>query len=210
MIRGTTLAVGLLVFVAPTLAEYEYALDDGVSTSTAGPSQFSAEMLWGNYFDVEPGYETITSISVSLAGDVPLGRAITLTVLDDPDNDLDPTNAVPVATKTGLTVSAAPNEFITFDIPDTVVSGGFFVTAAMYLAQGEHAPRLDWDSQPGRSWVFFDDEINYYNLGGSPLYYNMASSPFNGTWLLRAQAVPEPGTALSMFTVLMLALTRRR
>jgi hypothetical protein len=184
----------LLAGTVPAANAFEYALDDGTGTFNIGPSQFDAQMLWGNYFDALPGYETITSISVSFAGSVPIGEPVTLLLFDDPDNDLNPTNAVPVAQATGMTVAAPSNTFIHFDIPDTPITGGFFVAAMMNLNQGQAAARMDPQSQHGRSWLFFDGEIDLNDLGGSPLYYNMADTPFNGTWMVRAVGVPEPGT----------------
>ena len=201
------LAVGASLSCVPFSAGFEYALDDGAGNWSIGPSEWDAELLWGNCFDTVPGFETIDSISMSFAPDVPVGREVTFVLFDDPTNDYDPTDAVPLVQTTGLTVAGAPNEFITFDIPDTQVSGVFFVAGTMFLAQHEHGPRMDPDVQAGRSWLFFDSEIDLNNLGGSPLYYNMANTPFNGTWMVRAQAIPEPGMAAGL---LILALVCRR
>lgn len=199
MIRyAITIAVVASMGCVPVLAGYEYALDDGAGNWSIGPSQWDAELLWGNCFDVVPGFETIDSISMSFAPDVPVGREVTFVLFEDPTDDYDPTDAIPLAMTTGVTVAGSPNEFITFDIVDTTVSGVFFVAGTMFLAQHEHGPRMDPDTQAGRSWLFFDSDIDLNDLGGSPLYYNMASTPFNGTWMVRAQAIPEPGVAAGL------------
>ena len=190
-------------------ADFEYALDDGAGNWSIGPSQWDAELLWGNCFDVVPGFETIDSISMSFAPDVPEGREVTFVLFEDPTDDYDPSDAIPLAQTTGLTRQGEPNEFIVFDIPDTVVSGVFFVAGTMFLAQHEHGPRMDPDTQAGRSWLFFDSEIDLNDLGGSPLYYNMANTPFNGTWMVRAQAIPEPGAAACLLLLATLAMRRR-
>ena len=207
----TIAAVALLVLLgAPASAGYEYALDDGAGNWAIGPSEWDAEILWGNYFDAEPGFELIDSISVSFGGDVPLGREVTAVLFEDPTDDLDPTDAIPLAMTTGVTVEAEPNQFIVYDIEDTAISGGFFVAATMFLAQHEHGPRMDPDTQSGRSWLFFDSEIDLDDLGGSPLYYNMADTPFNGTWMIRAQAIPEPATGVCLLALVGVVARRRR
>jgi hypothetical protein len=199
-----------LAWAAPAANAFEYVLDDGTGNFNIGPSQFDAQMLWGNYFDAQAGYETITSISVSFAGSVPIGEPVTVVLFDDPNDDLDPTNAVPLAQATGTTVAAPLNTFISFDIPDTPITGGFFVAAMMNLNQGQVAARMDPQRQHSRSWLFFDGEIDLNDLGGSPLFYNMADTPFNGTWMVRAVGVPESGTLLYCLLAAMAIISRRR
>lgn len=206
--RSLTITV-LLLCGTSAFAEYEYALDDGTGNWSIGPSEWDAELLWGNYFETAAGYETIVSISVSFGSGVPLGEEVTFVLFEDPNDDFDPTDAVPLAQTTGLTVAAEPNEFIEFDIVDTAVSGGFFVGATMFLPQSEQGPRMDPDTQLDRSWLFFDSEIDLTDLGGSPLYYQMSQTPFNGTWMVRAQAVPEPTTLVTLLLLVGVAARRR-
>ncbi|MDX9976256.1 MAG: hypothetical protein RBU21_24990 [FCB group bacterium] len=188
----------LVCSVAAWGGTFEYALDDGTGNWTIGPSQFDAQMMWGNYFDVENGFSTITSISVSFASGVPVGRPVSLLLFDDPTDDLDPRDAVLVSQAVGTTAAAEPNTFFTFAIPDADVAGGFFVAALMDLFQHEIPARMDPQNPRGRSWLFFDGEIDLDDLGSAPVIYNMALTPFNGNWMVRAQAVPEPGAALIM------------
>ena len=210
MLRITLAITMLLSMVAqPAMADYEYALDDGAGNWAIGPSEWDAEILWGNCFDVTPGYETIDSISVSFGPDVPLGREFSVVLFEDPTDDLDPTDAIPLAVASSVTVESEPNEFITIDIDDAVVSGTFFVASTIALAQHEHAPRMDPDTQVGCSWLFFDSVIDINDLGGSPLYYNMANTPFNGTWMVRAQAIPEPAAGICLLALVALAARRK-
>jgi hypothetical protein len=190
------LLLAMCLLAATLSAELVYKLDDGSGAFNIGPSQFDAQMLWGNYFDAAPGCEVIDRVAVSFSGSVPLGQTVTLAVFDDPDDDLDPSDAVPLSQVSGLTVSAAPNTLIEYDVPDVRVSGGFFVAAMMNLQMRQVAARMDNSTNAGRSWLFFDSQINLGNLGGSPLFYNMASSPFPGTWMVRAVGVPEPAGVL--------------
>ncbi len=188
----------LLLSSASTANGSSYILDDGSGAFNIGPSQFDAQLLWGNYFDAAPGAETITEISVSLSQSVPLGEPISLLLFEDPTDDLDPSDAELLARTDSITVASGFNEFQTFDITDTTISGGFFVGVMMDLDQGEIAAHMDDSTNSGRSWLFFDGAINLDDLGSSPLFHNMASTPFSGTWMIRATGVPEPSSVLIM------------
>jgi len=201
--------VALVTIAASSANAFEYAIDDGSGNYTIGPSQFDAEMLWGNYFDAEPGQEIITSISVSFAGSVPLDRPVSVLLFEDPTDDLDPTDAALVAQGLGLTAAAPVNSFLEFDIPDTQVDGGFFVGVLMDLAQHDTPARMDPQNPQGRSWLFFDGDIDLDDLGTAPVIYNMANTPFNGNWMVRAQSVPEP-SAIIYGSILVALLSWRR
>ncbi len=211
MTKSVVFGVVALLAMCASAPAYEYALDDGTGLWSIGPADWDADMLWGNCFDTVSGYETIDSISIAFAPDVPLGREVTAVLFDDPDDDYDPSNAIPLAVTTGTTVEAEPNEFITFDIADTDVSGVFFVAAWMFLAQHEHGPRLDDSTQSGRSWAFWFPvgQVDIDHLGSSPYYYNMSDTPFDATWMVRAQAVPEPASLLLLLVGGALVVARR-
>ncbi|MCA9068276.1 MAG: hypothetical protein KDA84_05105 [Planctomycetaceae bacterium] len=201
--------VALVTIAASSANAFEYAIDDGSGNYTIGPSQFDAQMLWGNYFDAVPDQETITSISVSFAGSVPLDRQVSVLLFEDPTDDLDPTDASLVAQGSGLTAAAPVNSFLEFDIPDTQVDGGFFVGVLMDLAQHETPARMDPQNPQGRSWLFFDGEIDLGDLSSAPIIYNMANTPFNGNWMVRATGVPEPNSLFYVVTLGVIALLRR-
>src|SRR5690606_38789208 len=102
---------------APTKSGgFEYLLDDGSGGFAIGPSEFDAMMMWGNYFEAEPGAEWITTIRVSFPSGLPVGTPVTLVVFDDPDDDLDPTNAIPLALASGRSVPTGPQEFVDFRV----------------------------------------------------------------------------------------------
>ena len=208
-------AIAILALAPASLAQY--ALDDGSGGSNIGPSTFDAEMLWGNYFDAVPGAETITGVQISFSSSLPAGLDLTLLVFDDPDDDLDPRNAHLLATTSALTQSTGPQDFASYAVPATTVSGGFFVAAILDLPAGQPAARLDADSNVGRSWTFFDGTINTGALGDSPLFFGpngtgfpgATPNPFPGAYMLRATGVPTPGV-LALAPCALLCARRRR
>jgi hypothetical protein len=163
----------------------EYVLDDGSGGFTIGPSDFDAMVIWGNYFDAMPQCEWITTIRVSFPSGLPAGTPVTLIVFDDRDDDLDPTNAVPRALASGVTVETGPQEFADFPVRPARVEGGFFVAAAVHARQRQAVARMDQDTLGVRSWLFFDDGLQL-KLGEAPFILRMDESPFRGTWLVRA------------------------
>lgn len=192
------------------LSGFEYAHDNGSGNVNIGPAFAEpAEMLWGNYFEVEGGYNTITSVSVAW-GSIEPGLEAQLLVFDDPDNDLDPGNAQLLASTTGLTAVPQSNEFVEYPIGEVQVSGGFFVGVLMEVDNTQRPGRLDTQTISGRSWLFFDDRIDVGDLGGSPYILNMDDAPFPGTWMVRAGAVPSPGGAAVLGAAGLLVMSRGR
>lgn len=210
-------AAALAVPVVPALASFEYAYDDGSGSSNIGPSSFSAQMLWGNYFEVQGGYNRINQISISFTTSLAPDLPVTLMVFDDPDDDLDPRNATLLATANRLTEDTLPSTFATYSFPETVVSGGFFIAALMDLPQGQAAARMDGNNNVGRSWTFFDGAIDPGNLGGSPLIFSpngtsfsgTSANPFPGVYMIRANAIPTPG-AMALGLVAASMVVRRK
>ncbi|MFI4898035.1 MAG: hypothetical protein ACIARR_09435, partial [Phycisphaerales bacterium JB059] len=118
---------------APVMAdvEYEYREDDGVSSVTLGPPRSFEEfgdidMLWGNYYFTNEPTERLTEVHFGL-GSLSADATVHIWIFDDPDDDADPTNAVPLynLSTTGANLGF---DFNMLTIPDHVeVSGGFFV-----------------------------------------------------------------------------------
>src|SRR5690625_7687886 len=79
---------------------FEYAYDDGAGNTNQGPSSaFDPDMLWGNYFAVEPGGDVITQISVAFGPTFPslANRPVTFWLLDARAADLHALNATVAA-----------------------------------------------------------------------------------------------------------------
>mgnify|MGYP001976650729 CR=1 FL=1 len=178
-------------------ATVEYILDDGTANTNQGPpSTFDPDTLWGNYFFAEAGGEVITTVSVAFGPSFPVDTPITIWLLDDPDDDADPTNAVALTSAVYLHDGTSGNVFVDFAIDPTEVTGGFFVGANAFLMGGEDRPmRVDTDSDATRSWFFYapeiDDVIN--DLASAPFGTRMDNTEFvvfPGAFMLRATGIP--------------------
>jgi hypothetical protein len=174
---------------------FEYRLDDGTGNFTIGPSQFNANMTWLNTFQAQAGRERITRVSVSFGNifdnnGVAGSDAVTVAVLNDPNNDGNPADAVLLATGTGTWTAQASNTFLHFDLDtDAVVEGTFFVAVMMDVLQRANPARMDPQGQGAGtlSWLFYNPEPNLDDLGSSPFILRMADSPFIGAWMIRAE-----------------------
>ena len=126
--------------------QVDYILDTGVGSFNIGPSQFDANMTWLNSFDTVVGGETITNVSVSF-GDIedndgnPGSDIVTIAILNDPNNDHNPEDAVLLTTATGKWAEVGFSNFIDFPIDPTIVDGVFFVAVEMDVLQPRIQPR---------------------------------------------------------------------
>lgn len=201
-----------------------FQYDDGISNITLGPprsfEQFGdIDMLWGNYFVAdEPGF-IIETVSVGL-GDLSAGGAISIWIFDDLDNDLDPTNAVPIF-NTSLNAADTGFSFLDVEIDPTVVQGGFFVAVghlAVLTGSGSTADypapaRFDPDARADRSWFFYDSDIPENDLASSGFFTRMDGPqvPIGGAFAIRATGTPVPAPAsLGVVGLSLIALRRRR
>lgn len=184
-------------FEAP-VTSVTYLYDDGDGDTNQGPpSTFDPDMLWGNYYLTEAGAEVITEISIAFGPTFPslANGPVTFWLLDDPDADLDPRNAVAL-TSVQATPDVFNDTFFTVKIPPTRVSGAFFVGASAKLDGGQDKPaRVDRDASGDKSWFFYAPEI-------ADVIDDLASAPFGtrndntqfvvlpGTFMVRAKGIP--------------------
>ncbi len=207
MYRQAALALALLA--APSLADigYEYLEDDGVSSVTLGPPTSFEEfgdidMLWGNYYFTNEPTELVTEVLFGL-GSLSAGEQVHVWIFDDPDDDADPTNAVPVFNMT-VTGANLGFDFNTLAIPGGVeVGGGFFVAVGhlaelTYPAGSPDYPspaRFDPDGRADRSWFFYDDDIPETDLASSGFVSRMDGKfvPIQGAFAVRAHTVCNSG-----------------
>lgn len=175
----------------------DYILDTGVGSFNIGPSQFDANMTWLNSFDTQVGGESLTSVSVSF-GDIADNSGnigsdqLTIAILNDPNNDHDPTDAVLVSTTQVQWVDTGFGEFINYPIDTTDVEGVFFVAVMMEVIQQANPASMDPNSPTAgsQSWMFYNPEPNLEDLGSSPYILRMGDSPFAGAWMIRATGEP--------------------
>lgn len=212
-------AVALSLGACALAGAFEYRYDDGMGNTNQGPpSTFNPDMLWGNYFEAQPGLSVITRISAAFGPTFPslANGPVTFWLLDDPDNDFDPRNATVLAS-----VQATPDvfndNFFSVDIAPTTVSGGFFVGVSAQLLGGQDRPaRVDTNARADRSWFFYApsiaDVIN--DLGSAPFGTRMDNTQFvvfPGAFMIRATAIPTPGSvALGALAIGVVGVRRRR
>lgn len=178
-------------------ASVEYIIDDGNGDTNQGPpSTFDPDTLWGNYFEAQVGGEVITSVSVAFGPTFPTGGPVTVWLFDDPDDDFDPTNAVPLTSATLEHDGTSNDVFRTFAIEPTEVSGGFFVAANAFLFGGVDRPlRVDTNHPGDRSWFFYAPEIDDVvdDLASAPFGTRMDNTEFvifPGAFMVRASGEP--------------------
>lgn len=201
MIAGSLLALALSAHAHAQ--SVDYILDTGVGSFNLGPSTFDANVTWLNAFDTVGGGESITSISVSF-GDIAdndgnLGSdQVTLAILNDPNNDYDPSDAQLLRTTTGTWVDTGFGEFVSYPIEATEVDGVFFVAVVMDVIQRANPASADPNSPSAgtRSWLFYNPEINLTDLGSSPFILRLADSPFVSAWMVRATGEPAVACAV--------------
>ncbi len=194
-------AVGSACMAGGQPDPFEYLLDDGAGNFNIGPSQFDANMTWLNTFTAEPGRERITRVRAAFGtianDDGVLGPdTVTVAVLEDPNDDGDPTDAVLLSTGTGHWFNAGPNVFIDFDLDGPAeVSGTFFVAVMMDVLERANPARMDPQGQGSGSlsWMFYNPEPNLDDLGSSPYILRMSDSPFIGAWMIRAIGTEPAG-----------------
>ncbi len=181
----------------------DYILDTGVGTFNIGPSTFDANVTWLNAFDTQAGGELITKVSVSF-GDIEdndgnVGSdALAIAILNDPNNDYDPSDAVPLSITNGTWVDTGFGEFFTYDIEPTVVEGVFFVAVAMDVIEDANPASADPNAPTGgsQSWYFYNPEQNFSDLGNSPYILHMSEGPFPSAFMIRAHGEENAGCAV--------------
>jgi hypothetical protein len=191
--------IALLLASQVNAQSVDYILDTGLGSFNIGPSTFDANVTWLNTFDTQPGGEVITSVSVSF-GDIAdndgnLGSdALTIAILNDPNNDLDPSDAQLLSITPGQWVDTGFGEFASYDIEPTVVDGVFFVAVVMDVIQRANPASADPNapSTGTHSWLFYNPETNLDDLGSSPFILRMSEGPFVSAWMIRATGEPTP------------------
>jgi len=202
-----------------------YSVDDGTGENSLGVA-VGGDLWWANAFTAVPGGEKISSIEIAFDSgtSLSLGQAFSVYLYEDTDDDGDPNAGLSLLTSAASTVQSLDGAFHSIDIPDSLVSGHFFVAALMSHLSGQFPAVIDETTSQGKSWIALNGSIGSIdpnNVTGTselgPVLTDNAGYP--GNFLLRATgeatavATPEPLTP----TLLTLALgglalraTRRR
>ena len=170
---------------ANPIGSESYQLDDG--SSEGWTSYGSSDHMTFNAFEAQPGQETITSISVELSS---RGNPKAVFLYQDLDNDNKPDgNEKLLEVATNLTGTSG---FTNIAIPETTVSGTFFV-AALYEGNGTDNTWVYQDNTTpaGNSWISLAS-------GGTFNPDSFSAFSFSNNWMLRANA---PGALPQIVTV---------
>lgn len=186
-----------LAFVSAADAT-EYILDDGTAeTAVTFPGY---NFAWLNNFTANPSQDVITNIGVSFGPGVTPGQSFEVFLWEDPDDNGDLRwDAELLARMPGVAAAYAigTNEFQIVDIPDTLVSNSFFIGVYTTENMGQAAAALDTDTVLHKSWLsgvnFGTWDPNYPQNG---ICMHVEDIFGHGTFLLRANVVPEPASLL--------------
>lgn len=169
-----------------------YAVDDGTAEASVGGVNEGSTFIWANQFNAPPGGDTITEIQVvfgdpitTSGGGEENGAGVTVSLWNDVNNDGSPDDAVLLATTVGAIASSDTDTLETFDIPDSAVTGSFFIGVAFTgpapppMPQNLFPAALDTTCDASRSWYVLGDDIT-----DSPI--STTGTAFEGNWLVRA------------------------
>lgn len=182
-----------------------YQLDDGTAESAFGASDGTTLMVL-NRFQEQAGADVITQLG-GVWGNNALGVTVSLLLYEDPNDDGDPGDAI-LLEATNAVGGLQGFSFLE-PITPTTIDGTFFV-GMLYQTTGGlvAATAIDGDTAAaGRTWVAAAQSGHVFDvndLTNNDIPVALASSQYAGDPLamLRAQAVPEPSTALLLCAAL--------
>lgn len=185
------IAVGLATGSA-TADSDDYQLDDGVLFGSLN-SNTNTDVVLLNQFIVLPGKEVITAVSISW-GPVSDGLPVTIIVWDDPNNDGDPADAVPIASAPG---SIEAGEFVKYPVgPVDVGDPGESFFVGFHATAGAVQIRVILNFGDGtRSWQVISGGVC------DPANLAACNGPHRGIDLvpmIRANATGRPPTVPSV------------
>ena len=228
------IAVVMSAIAGAAGAANEYQLDDGVEEERFGLSGSGGQsIVYLNRFVADSSLPSVTDIRVKFDGSA-LGNAVDVALWTDPNNDGDPTDAMVLSQLNGVATNADPDGFGTFNIPNVGLSAGdfFFVGFRINItnSNGSILPGLldedGTDAVPasppmGESFIAasftdpndnFPDIVPLNSLSSGRLGLNAIATVnggIDGNWLIRANAIPTPGT-IGLLGLAVVGAGRRR
>lgn len=201
--------LSLMLALASAVDASPYVMDDGTAeTAVTFPGY---NFAWLNNFTADPSQDVITNIAVSFGPGVTPGQAFEVYLWEDPDDNGDLRWDAQLLARVPATAAAyaiGTNAFQIVDIPPTAVSNSFFVGVYTTENLGQNAAALDTNTVLHKSWlsgVNFGTWNPEYPQNGICMHVEDIYG--QGTFLLRANMIPEPA---SILLVGLLGLTARR
>lgn len=165
-----------------------YAYDDGEPEMSYGFADGQTPIVWMNAFEVEPGYTTITAISVNW-GPSTTGTG-TVVLWSDPNQDGDPSDAQTIMTLPGVPIGAPAWTSVIVPVPPTSVgpAGTIFFVGAQASANGWAT--FDTDGPfAGQSWFTSATNLNDLDATYTPTQPGVVLPPAN--FMVRAIATAD-------------------
>jgi hypothetical protein len=209
----------------------EYQRDDGVAENSIGLTA-GGSFLWLTRYTSNAATPIIQNIKAAFGTPLTLnGLPVDAFLWIDANNDGSPAGEAVAATASGVIAGANPSvpinnpTFVTFDIPDTLVTPGqnFFIGVRVQHLAGQFPAAIDQTAPlpgAGITWAAFvpsPGTVNPNNLqpGAPPAGQNLTDfitlAGLHGDWMLRADAtVPEPVSLGLLAATGLLGLRRRR
>jgi hypothetical protein len=206
---AASISLALLVILPVVASANTYQIDDG-SAEIGAANSAGGDFIALNEFTVTPGNDLITSISIAWArtGDLGYnGLSYEAILWQDSSGVGNPTGAtLPTVIPGNVISGSGTNTFVTstFSSPVLVTGTHFFVGFLITTAPGQSAIAGD------TSMLLTNRSFYALNSAGAGDINNLSTNPsgiltFGPTFMIRADAVPEPSTNGLIFAGLVVA-----
>jgi len=183
----------------------QYFYDDGVSENNIGFASTAASIAWLNQYAVVNSRSVVNSIDVAFGlntGSQSLnGAPVTVYLWSDPNGDGSPTDAVVLASASGVVTNSGTDTFNAFPITPTNVGPngtkffvGAIVNGVVVTAAGIYPCRIDQTHTQGKSWISGNattvpiDPANLAASGTGVAVIDSFGAALAGNWMIRADA----------------------
>lgn len=219
-----SIILAALALAMKASAAVDYIHDDGIPNVNVGVGGGGGDMIVLNRFAAQAGGEGIEQISVNWTG-IASNYPATVLVYQDPNSDGDLSDLILLTEMNVLTQSTGTTginsrTFATYIIPQTYVSGDFYIGAYVQNMSGaDHPFSYDTDTPASNTSYFFENtsaaDMFLGNPGASSTLQGWTENFVTpGNFMIRANGVgalppvPEPSTVL--LATMGLLLFRRR
>jgi hypothetical protein len=184
----------------------QYFYDDGVSENNIGFAGTAASIAWLNQYAVVNNRSVVNSIDIAFGLNTTTpslnGYPVTVYLWSDPNGDGNPTDAVVLASASGVVANSGTDTYNAFPITPTNVGANgtkFFVGAivngvVVSSGGGCYPCRIDQTHTQGKSWISGNattvpiDPANLANSGTGVAVIDSFGPTLAGNWMVRADA----------------------